>query len=301
MLAVVLSGGGNFGALQAGALEVLLQTGIRPSLWTGTSAGGLNAIMMAANPNLDGVRSLQDHWRKARPIPESPSGLFKVAWQFVHGKEGFFPNEPVADFVGRNLPWGMETFGELFAQSGNRALTVGVEYPGGQPRIFGENAEDRLLDGAMASSAFPIFFSPWQVGESRYIDGAIFANLPVRVAVEHGADVILVIEVRGPITMIQGSGIVDVASFAIETMLAQQSTSQIEWAKHEGARIHYLFIGAGSVAGWDFSQADRLIEMGRAAAQKFLEQHGKGFPGRTTLRWRVRRLLGRGPKIHKPW
>ncbi|HNK70256.1 MAG TPA: patatin-like phospholipase family protein, partial [Flavobacteriales bacterium] len=42
MIAFVLSGGGNRGALQAGALLALLERGIRPDLIVGTSVGALN-------------------------------------------------------------------------------------------------------------------------------------------------------------------------------------------------------------------------------------------------------------------
>ena len=43
MLALVMSGAGNFGAMQVGALEVLLENGFHPQLVVGTSAGALNA------------------------------------------------------------------------------------------------------------------------------------------------------------------------------------------------------------------------------------------------------------------
>jgi NTE family protein len=301
MLAVVLSGGGNHGALQAGALEVLMQSGIKPDLWVGTSAGGVNAVMMASNPTEQGARALQEQWKRARPIPSSYSGLFTIAWQFVHGREGFFPNDSVAEYVRDHLPRNINTFGELFAHTGHRAITVSVEYPSGNARIFGEKPEDLLIDGTMASSAFPIFFPPWSCDESRFVDGGIYTNLPVRVAVEYGADVILALEVRGSLTMIQGSGIVDVASFAIGTLLQQQTVLQLEWARREGAHIHHLVLDAGPVMGWDFTQADRLVEMGQTAARDFLAQHQKHFPGGTTWRWRIRRLLRRGPCIKPPW
>jgi NTE family protein len=301
MFAVVLSGGGNHGALQAGALEVLLQAGIKPDLWVGTSAGGINAIMMAADPTVEGARKLQELWRQARPVPSSYSGLFTVAWQFLHGRDGFFPNEPVADFMFGHIPPTTDTFGELYSKTGHRAVTVSVEYPSGKPRFFGEKPEDLLIDGMMASSAFPIFFPPWSSGEARYVDGGIYANLPVRVAVEYGADVILALEVRGSLTMIQGSGIVDVASFSISTLIQQQMIRQLEWARREGARVHHLVLDAGSVMGWDFNQADLLLEMGQTAAHTFLANHTRNFPGNTSWRWRLRRLVRRGPPIRPAW
>ena len=43
MIAFVLSGAGNRGPLQVGAVRALLNQGIRPDLIVGTSAGAINA------------------------------------------------------------------------------------------------------------------------------------------------------------------------------------------------------------------------------------------------------------------
>lgn len=47
MRAFVLGGGGSRGALQVGALRALLEAGIEPDLWVGTSVGAINATHMA--------------------------------------------------------------------------------------------------------------------------------------------------------------------------------------------------------------------------------------------------------------
>ena len=56
MIAFVLSGGGNRGALQAGALEVLIERGIVPQLIVCTSVGALNGVVLAATATPEGVR-----------------------------------------------------------------------------------------------------------------------------------------------------------------------------------------------------------------------------------------------------
>ena len=66
MFAYVLSGGGNYGAMQVGALEVLLAHGPRPQMLVGTSAGALNAAYLATDPTLEGARRLGDAWRGVR-------------------------------------------------------------------------------------------------------------------------------------------------------------------------------------------------------------------------------------------
>lgn len=50
MRALALSGGGNRGALQAGAIDALVAAGIRFDAFAGTSVGALNAAFLAADP-----------------------------------------------------------------------------------------------------------------------------------------------------------------------------------------------------------------------------------------------------------
>ena len=64
MRAFVLSGGANYGAQQAGALEVLFEHGIQPDMVMGVSAGALNAAWVAVNPKLEGVQELSRIWRE---------------------------------------------------------------------------------------------------------------------------------------------------------------------------------------------------------------------------------------------
>jgi NTE family protein len=293
MLAIVLSGGGNHGALEAGALEVLLEGELHPKLWVGTSAGGLNSIMMAANPTAQGARVLQDLWRGARPVPQGAAALLTAARRFASGKASFFPNEPEANYFRKYLPAGLETFGDLNAKSGARALTIAVEYPSGAMRIFGERRHDRLIDGAMATSAFPMYFPPWEVGPLQYVDGGMEANLPLRTAIEYGADEIIALEAHGAMLAASGSPLIDVASFTLSTVIRQQTTGQFEWAGHEGVRVHYILLDAGPVPAWDFTQADTLVARGREAAREFQTKCGK-IPRGPTLRFIQRRILGRG-------
>jgi predicted acylesterase/phospholipase RssA len=293
MFAVVFSGGGNYGALEAGALEVFLEAGIRPGLWAGTSAGGLNAIMMASDPTVQGARVLQDYWRQARPVPQGGASVFTAARRFATGEESLFPNEPIAEFIQSHLPGGCQTFGDIYRRTRQRAFAVAVEYPTNIIRVFGEKRDDRLLDGAMATSALPPYFPPWKTGSLRYVDGAAAANLPVRVAVEYGADEVLAMNIEGDIIMIEGIGIINVTGFLLGAMVGQLTANQLEWARHEGVRVNFLRLDAGPVRPWDFTQANALIERGRQLASAFLAERKGKIPQGATWKYRIRRLFGR--------
>jgi NTE family protein len=300
MFAVVFSGGGNYGALEAGALEMFLQAGVKPGLWAGTSAGGLNAIMMAADPTVQGARKLQELWRKARPVPQGGASVFTATRRFATGAESLFPNEPIVAFIRANLPAGCQTFEDIYRRTRQRAFAVAVEYPTNIIRVFGEQRDDKLLDGAMSTSALPPYFPPWTMGSQRYVDGGAAANLPVRVAVEYGAEEILAMNIEGPIIMLEGSGIINISGFMLDAMIGQLTANQLEWARHEGVRVHVLKLDAGSVRPWDFTQADALIERGRNLARIFLKDREGKIPQGATWRYRLRRMFGR-PTIRRHW
>jgi predicted acylesterase/phospholipase RssA len=300
MLAMVMSGGGNYGALEAGALEVLLEAGIRPSLWVGTSAGGLNAILMASDPTVDGARYLQELWRKARPVPQGGASIFTATRRFAMGMESLFPNEPVVEFISSHLPSGCRTFGDVYDRTKQRAFALAVEYPACVARVFGQQRDDLLLDGAMATSALPPYFPPWTVGSRRYLDGGLAANLPLRVAVEYGADEIVAMSIEGDVIMMEGSGIINISGFALGTMIGQLTAYQLEWTRNAGVHVHFLRLDAGSVRPWDFTQADALIDRGRQLARAFLAEPDRKIPGGPSKRYRMRRFFNRQPRT-KPW
>ena len=65
--AVVLAGGVAKGAFEAGALDVLIERGVRPSQIVGASSGALNAAMLAAGVRArrarDATQRLVELWR----------------------------------------------------------------------------------------------------------------------------------------------------------------------------------------------------------------------------------------------
>jgi NTE family protein len=296
MLAYVLSGGGSLGALQAGALEVLLERGPRPELVVGTSAGALNAVFIAADPTPQGARVLQQVWRGAQPARLGPPGVFTLAQRFVFGRESLFSNDRLHEYLSRSLPSGLRTFGEVFERSGVRALTVAVGLHSGRVRVFGDARGDRLIDGAMASTALPPYYPPWPAGDDRYLDGGVLANLPLEVAVAHGASEAVVLDLHDAGPRPLSSSMRDIGLAAIGIMIRHQSEAQMDAARQAGLRLHLLSFATGAVAFFDFSRVDELVSLGRSAAEGFLLRNPQRLPGGPTWRYRWRRLTGRVPR-----
>jgi NTE family protein len=293
MLAYVLSGGGSLGALQAGALEVLLDHGPRPDLVVGSSAGALNAIFIAANPTPQGARAVQRVWERVQPARLGPPGIFTMARRFMFGRESLFSNEHLRDFLSRSLPEGVRTFGEMYDRTGVRALAVAVELRSGRVRVFGEARDDRLIDGAMASTALPPYYPPWPHGGERYLDGGVLANLPLDVAIDHGAEEAVLMDLHYAAPRPAESSMRDIGMLAISIMINRQTEMQIEAARRAGVRLHPIAFSTGAVAFFDFSHVEELVRLGRSAAEAYLLAGQPRLPGGATWRYRWRRLTGR--------
>ncbi len=83
-LAFVLGGGGGRGALQAGALRALLESGYKPAMLVGTSAGAINAAYLALRGvNMQGVAALESAWKEAAKLNLYPSNTLWLSVRAV--------------------------------------------------------------------------------------------------------------------------------------------------------------------------------------------------------------------------
>lgn len=290
MRALVLSGAGNFGALQAGALQPLVEAGLQPDLIVGTSAGALTGLLLASDPTPDGVRRVQNAWRQVSLREIGVPGLLGSVRRLVTNKDSLVPNIPLARYVARSLGMELKTFGGLSALHGVQARAIAVCMETGELVAFGDRDEDRLIDGAMSSTAIPPFLPPWRAGGRRYLDGGVRSKLPLLAAIERGATQIVAINVvgilGGPET---ARGMRGIASYAISLGIDQMTEGEIDLARCTGVELRLLNLRAPSdVAFWDFAHAERLVVAGQKAAQEWLDE----APLRFRSSWRTAVRVG---------
>jgi NTE family protein len=269
--------------MQAGALEVLLSAGLKPRVVIGNSAGALNAIQLAADPTVEGTRNMAEVWRRVNSDHVGSISILGGLQRLVMQRESLFPSHPLARFLMENFPGGVQTFGQLRDLHGIRAYALAACLDTETPRLFGDDPEDSLLDGAMASSALPPYFAPWRVNGQYYVDGGVYTNLPLRAAIERGATELTALWIK---TAIEAhppdTGMIRVTSAAFTLMVRNLSGLELNWVRSQGVPIRLIELTPpAGVNFWDFGQADRLIEIGRRAAEGSLE----GEPLRTGQSW----------------
>lgn len=272
MRALVLSGAGNFGAMQAGALEPLLETGFRPELIVGTSAGSLNGLLLASDPTVEGARRAQSAWQHVSLREVGTPGLLGSIRRLVAQRDSLVPSVPLARYIARNLGLDLETFGQLRARHGIRARAMAVCVESGELVAFGDRDEDRLIDGAMSSTAIPPLLAPWRVGGQRYLDGGVRSKLPLLAAIERGATQIVAVNVVGMMGGAeQAHGMLGILSYAISLGIDHMTDQELEQARRTGVEIHLLEIRIPpDVRFWDFAHGERLVNDGRRSAQAWL-------------------------------
>jgi NTE family protein len=175
--ALALSGGGMFGAYQAGAWMALARR-FRPDIVVGVSAGALNAWAIAGGAPPE---DLAAGWLAPGCRAFCRGRLRQPPWRGVFDSEALHAH--VRAWHARYAPR-------------IRVGVVATEIPRLHARLF----EDREIDWRVlaASAALPLVYRPVKVGGHWYVDGGVLSPVPVWAAARMGATRILAISVVDP-------------------------------------------------------------------------------------------------------
>ena len=291
MHAIVMSGGANYGAMQASALEVLLEAGFSPEIAVGSSAGALNSLYFALDPSREGIRNLVSNWREVGPKEVGMPKILTIVRRLLTGQKGLIPSDALARFLKSKFPVGVNTFGELRELHGIRTYAAAVSMETGETVAFGDRDEDLIIDGAMASVAVPPYFPPWRVGECRYLDGGLTSKLPIQIAIERGATDIVALDIFSAMGSLDtAKNIITIGGYALSLMMEDQTAREINAARLKGVSLRVInLVPPSDIDFWDYDQVDRLIEIGREQAQKAIDIEPLQLPPKWKLR--IRRSL----------
>lgn len=202
-LALVLEGGGALGLAHIGVIQYLEEHHIPVSYIAGTSMGGLVGGVYATGRNATEVRDLVKgiNWdevisgqtrfedlsfRRKQDAREYPTGLEFGLRKGVQFPSGFNAGQQVDLILDRiALPYsGLQSFDDLpipFACVATDLVTK-------SEHVFRSGPLDLALRSTMS---LPGIFSPIRHEGHIYVDGGLLKNIPVSVAKEMGADIIL--------------------------------------------------------------------------------------------------------------
>ena len=234
-LALMLSGGGARAAYQVGFLRLLAREfpEVMPSILTGVSAGGINAVYLAARqePFAEKVENLANVWAGIRiedvfkvDLRDLASRSLRWGGRLLAGGKYLLPparsmvdTAPLRALLGRLfLAKDIEIAGiNRSLQSGwLRAIALTASsYTTGQSVTWVQNRDDCGIETwerplrksvscglgvehVMATCALPFFFPAVKVGDAWYGDGGIRLTAPLSPAVHLGATRIIAVSTR---------------------------------------------------------------------------------------------------------
>jgi NTE family protein len=206
--AIVLSGGVAKGAFEAGALDVLVERGIKISQVVGTSSGSLNATMLAgavrAGRERDATRRLLTLWHDDADwmhifhltLREALEGRgLSDSFRVLKLMRDELPKITTASINPIRLRIVVGLLNGVRRQFGQQVATTfeGVLTFDG-PDFDDDAGRERIYNAAAASAAFPLLFHPVDVpGLGPCYDGGVVNDAPVKLAAEDGATRVIVI------------------------------------------------------------------------------------------------------------
>ncbi|MCD6359190.1 MAG: patatin-like phospholipase family protein [Dehalococcoidia bacterium] len=276
--AFVLSGGGNRGAIEAGALLSLLKHNITPQLLVGTSVGALNAIRFAVNPTVGGAKKLIRIWKEATKVNIFTGNYLSMGRRFISSRDSLFDNEKLRHLIESSLPPGIKYFGDM---PDIKLRIVAANLNTGEMYVFGHDPSESLVDAAMASTAIPPYLPPWECHGWQYIDGGVVSSLPIGVAIEEHARKIYALDVNfaGEVKP-KIKGVFNIAGRAVSIMMYQHFLGDLKIAQtgHTETIYHIATNAFKETHLWNMSNTKDMLKMGEQMVDDFLSQeHPSGY------------------------
>lgn len=292
MKALVLGGGGARGALQVGAMRALMESGLEPDMLVGTSIGAANATFLAIHGFVPaGLDGLERTWHRAAESDLLPDHYLWITIRALFNRQGGDGADQIRQFfIEQGLKPEMR-FGDLV---GPRLYLVAADLKAGNTVVFGNDPNERLLDGVLASCAIPPWVRPLPHEDRLLMDGGVVSNVPIEPAISHGATEIVALDLADPRPV--GPGARGFGPFLFQltyTVQQRQLSLEMGMAQARGVPVHHIkLLPPSAIAVWELSRSVGLIDRGYAQMQDHLAAHPELCrpPQQQTSWWR--RLFG---------
>ncbi|HWZ44122.1 MAG TPA: patatin-like phospholipase family protein [Candidatus Saccharimonadales bacterium] len=282
-IALVLEGGGALGLAHIGVIEWMEENRIPVDYIAGTSMGGLVGGMyaMGYTPTeihdtvagvdwdailYDRLRYRDLDFRRREDLRSHPNTLEFGVLSGLHLPAGFNSGHQVGLLLDRlALPYStVRNFDDLpipFRCVGVDLVTR-KEQTFGQQRIY----RDGLLSVALrATMSVPGIFSPVRNEERVYVDGGVLNNLPVDVAQQMGAELVIAVHLQSQTLGPQEDlSVIDVLKRSAEVVISANEARSLERLQKADIAV---VADVTKFAVADYDKYKELIAQGRKAAE----------------------------------
>jgi NTE family protein len=248
-IALVLGGGAARGFAHVGVIRVLEQEKVPIDMIVGTSVGSLIGAIYAYD-----VNSFELEWSAFTLEREN---IFDYDLMTVMTGMGAARGETLEEFVRAKVPIrNIEDLKIPFA-------AVATDLHRGTRVVLDKGPVDHAV---RASCSIPGVFQPVEHEGTLLVDGGVLDNLPVSVARERGADVVIAVDIGVSIENKDISNLIEVIVQSIDIMAAEN----VRRRKQEADVL--ISPAVGSVGMMDFGQKKVCMEAGIEAARQALPE-----------------------------
>lgn len=201
-VALVLSGGGGRGAYQIGVWKALNEMGIEIAAVYGTSVGAINGALIA----LGDIEFAEKSWlnltfEDVMDIPENVKKVITGRFTDLSIPEAIDAAKKLISEGGIDITPLREKMKTLLPEEKIRTSKVHyglVAYSLSELKPYmlyiEEIPQGMLADYILSSANFPLFKRE-EIGGRLFVDGGVYSNIPVKMAVERGYENIIVVDI----------------------------------------------------------------------------------------------------------
>ena len=248
-IALVLGGGAARGFAHVGVIRALEQEKIPIDMIVGTSVGSLIGAIYANDMN-----------------------SFELEWTaFTLGKDDLFDHGIFSAIAGMGLARGdkLEEFVRTKVSTANIEdlklpfAAVATDLNRGTRVVLDKGSVARAV---RASSAIPGVFNPVEFQGRLLVDGGLMDNIPISVAREKGADIVIAVDISENVVNFNITNIVKVVLQSVNIMFDENCKN-----KKKDADV-LIAPAVGDVGMLDFTQKKRCMQAGIEATQKAMPE-----------------------------
>jgi predicted acylesterase/phospholipase RssA len=186
----------------------------------------------------------------------------QLAFHALSGRPNYHASQRVADLA---ISMGITSDIRFDQAPHARLAMIGTNLETGKTVTYGQDLNQSVLEGLLASTAIPPWFAPVEKDDQLIIDGGILSNLPIEPALTLGATEIIALDLMNdPASMHENAiGAAPQIEKLFLAVLQRQACVEIALAKAQGVPVHYLQLRSSPpIPIWDFSKHRELIEIG---------------------------------------
>lgn len=279
-IAFIGSGGAAKGIAHLGVLKAMEEIGISADVFVGASAGAIAGAFFSQGFTADQmVDWFRPFWRREDPEAMKGRHFLGLPNREQLASPGYLTSgllsiDRFERYLARRLP--ANDFREL-----DRPLLVTAADVDGRGRVvFGPGYEEEvpISQAVAASCCVPILFRPYRIGDRYYVDGEVVRTLSIDLAVEAGADVVIISNVYRPhVTRAHGRSLVHsggpaVARQMLNVILSEKEKRGIDLIHRLYPHVTVLNVSAdlGRIPFTSRGQARRLLTRGYREALRLL-------------------------------